>query len=245
MPSARSSEPRDGARVATGRVGCVAPKKRSRFNADVARLKAVLFDIGGVLTSSPVVAIRQYAEAAGADYSILGPMIADHNGAWSRWERSELSQVEFLAAFDAEARARGLPVTGAGIIEAAFGSQAVRPEMVAVVEHLRGRVRLGAITNNVLREADAPTRPQSLDLFALFEVVIESAKVGVRKPDPRIYHFACEALEVAPHEAAFLDDIGANLKGARALGMTTIKVDHTRSAIDELEAALGIPLPRV
>jgi putative hydrolase of the HAD superfamily len=207
-------------------------------------LKAVIFDIGGVLTSSPVAAIREYAAREGIDYSLLGPMIADHDLAWSRWERSELTQAEFFAAFEAEAAERGFRVSAAGIMEAAFGGQAVREEMVAVVRHLRGRVRLGAITNNVIREADAPTRPTSLDLFSLFEVVVESAKVGIRKPDPRIYHMACDALEVAPPEAAFLDDIGANLKGARALGMTTIKVDHTHSAIEELEAALGIPLPR-
>ena len=210
----------------------------------MANLKAVLFDIGGVLTSSPVVAIRQYAEREGIDYGILGPMIADHDLAWSRWERSELTQADFFVAFDAECGERGILATGAGVMEAAFGTQVVRPEMVALAEHLRGKVRLGAITNNVLREADAPTRPDSLDLFSLFEVVIESAKVGIRKPDPRIYQMACEALDVTPPEAAFLDDIGVNLKGARALGMTTIKVDETTRAIDELEAALGISLPR-
>jgi putative hydrolase of the HAD superfamily len=210
----------------------------------MAKLKAVIFDIGGVLTSSPVAAIRQYAEREGVDYGVLGPMIGDHDLAWSRWERSELGQTEFVALFEEEAKARGIAVSAAAVMEAAFGIQVVRPEMVAVVRHLRGKVRIGAITNNVIREADAPTRPTALDLFDLFEVVIESARVGIRKPDPRIYHMACDALEVTPAESAFLDDLGANLKGARALGMTTIKVDETMSAIVELEAALGIPLPR-
>jgi putative hydrolase of the HAD superfamily len=207
-------------------------------------LKAAIFDIGGVLTSSPVAAIRQYAEREGIDYGVLGPMIGHHDLAWSRWERSELNQADFFAAFETEAKEHGIAISAAAVMEAAFGTQIVRPEMVAVVEHLRGKVRLGAITNNVIRESDAPTRPTTVDLFGLFEFVVESARVGIRKPDPRIYHMACDALDVTPPEAVFLDDIGANLKGARALGMTTIKVDETLRAIDELEAALGIPLPR-
>ena len=96
----------------------------------------------------------------------------------------------------------------------------------------------------VVREEQALERERPFVIEELFEVVIESSKVGLRKPDPRIYHLACEALAVTPNESAFLDDIGANLKGARALGMTTIRVDHTLSAIDELETALGFPLPR-
>ena len=103
---------------------------------------------------------------------------------------------------------------------------------------------MGAITNNVASEGPAKRRTSGLDVHSLFEVVIESAKVGMRKPDPRIYRLACDALGVTPERSVFLDDIGQNLKGARALGMTTIKVDATLSAIDELEEVLGIPLPR-
>lgn len=207
-------------------------------------IRAVLFDIGGVLTSSPVVAIREYALREGIDYSVLGPMIADHDRAWSRWERSEISSAQFLEAFEREGRERGITFSARGVMDAAFGGQAARPEMINVVRFLRGRVRLGAITNNVIREEQALERERPFVMEELFEVVIESSKVGLRKPDPRIYHLACESLGVTPPESAFLDDIGANLKGARALGMTTIRVDHTLSAIEELEAALGFPLPR-
>ncbi|MBK7328131.1 MAG: HAD-IA family hydrolase [Dehalococcoidia bacterium] len=119
-----------------------------------------------------------------------------------------------------------------------------RPEMVGVVRHLRGRVKLGAITNNVARDEPSTTRTSGIDLPHLFEVIVESAIVGYRKPEPQIFRIACEQLSIEPHQAVFLDDMGANLKGARALGMHTIKVDETLSAIDELEAALGIPLPR-
>jgi putative hydrolase of the HAD superfamily len=112
--------------------------------------------------------------------------------------------------------------------------------MVAVVRALKGRYKLGCITNNLRREGGG----DRWGIFALFDDVIESSAVGLRKPDPRIFLLSCEHLGVRPEEAVFLDDFGVNLKGARALGMTTIKVDETASAIDELEAALGISLPR-
>ena len=209
----------------------------------MAQLRAVIFDVGGVLTTSPVTAIRDWAVARGIDYGVLGPMLAHTESAWSRYEKSLLSEDEFVVACEEEARAHGIASLDARTMQnIAFRGQTVRPEMIAVVRHLKGRVALGCITNNVVRE---DSRPRGVwDLGALFECVIESAKVGIRKPDPAIYRMACDALGVTPPEAAFLDDLGANLKGARALGMTTIKVDHTASAIDELEAALGFPLPR-
>ena len=206
-------------------------------------LRAAIFDIGGVLTSSPVIAIREYAMRERVDYAVLGPMIGDHDLAWSRWERSELSLQQFIQQFEAEGLERGIKVSAQGIMDAAFGTQSVREEMVTVVRYLRGRLKLGCITNNVARE-DAESRPRAIVLEDLFDHVIESSIVGIRKPDPRIYHMACEALSVQPHEAVFLDDIGANLKGARAVGMMTIKVNPDLGAIDELEAALGIALPR-
>ena len=207
----------------------------------MSQVKAAIFDIGGVLTSSPVMAIREYVNREGADYTILGPMIADHDLAWSRWERSEITGEQFIEQFEAEAVQRGVRISAQGVMDAAFGTQTVRDDMVAMVRFLRGKVRLGAITNNVLRD---DSRPRSLDIYDLFEHVIESAKAGIRKPDPRIYRMACEALEVETGEAVFLDDIGANLKGAKSVGMLTIRVDATDSAIGELENVLGFALPR-
>lgn len=211
----------------------------------MANLKAVLWDIGGVLTSSPVIAIREYVRTEGADYSVIGPMIAEPHLAWSRWERSEIDTDRFIVDFEREAKERGVSISARGVMEAAFGGQSTREEMVAVVRHLNGKVRLGAITNNVVRDdGGAEARSRTFVLEDLFEIVIESSKVGLRKPDARIYQLACDHLGVEPPECAFLDDIGANLKGAKALGMTTIRVDPTLRAIDELEEALGIPLPR-
>jgi len=206
-------------------------------------LTAAIFDIGGVLTHSPVTAIigfcRQHGIPDETRIAIFGPQ----DGPWSRFERSELSPARFIEAFDSHVRPSGTATNGAAFMQWFAGGFGPRPEMIAVVEHLRGRVKLGAITNNVARD-DPTERTSGVDARTLFDVVIESAIVGVRKPEPRIYQMTCEALGVEPHQAVFLDDMGTNLKGAKALGMTTIKVDHTLSAIDELEAALGIPLPR-
>lgn len=209
----------------------------------MAGLTAALFDIGGVLTASPVTRIQKYCAVHGISDETRHALFVPHDGPWSRFERSELTPLEFAAEFD---RVAGTTDSKRGglFMEWFFQGFEPRPEMIAVVKYLRGRVKLGAITNNVARDEPAVRRTSGLDIQSLFDVVIESAIVGVRKPEPRIYELACEALAVEPHEAVFLDDLGANLKGARALGMTTIKVDHTLGAIDELEAALGFPLPR-
>ncbi len=208
-------------------------------------ITAAIFDIGGVLTVSPVGRIKNYCLQNGIPDAVRYEIFADHDGLWGRFERSEFTPSEFTAEFDATIMSHGCEPRGEHFMGWFFQGFEPRPEMLAVVEHLRGRVKLGSITNNVAREQPAPVRTSGLDVHSLFDIVIESAIVGIRKPDPRIYWMACEALGVQPAEAVFLDDLGANLKGARALGMTTIKVDETTSAIDELEAALGFPLPRV
>ena len=207
--------------------------------------KAAIFDIGGVLTHSPVTRIMEFCrEQAIPDdvrYAIFGP----DDGPWSRFERSELTREEFAAEFDTHVTPCGTAARGKSFMEWFFVGFGERPEVVVVVKHLRGRVKLGAITNNVAREEPAQRRTSGIDLPSLFDVVVESAIEGVRKPHPRIFQIACERLEIEPAEAIFLDDLGSNLKGAKALGMHTIKVDHTTSAIDQLEQALGIPLPRL
>ncbi len=207
--------------------------------------KAAIFDIGGVLTHSPVTRIMEFCtEQAIPDdvrYAIFGP----DDGPWSRFERSELTREEFAVEFDTHVTPCGTAARGKAFMEWFFVGFGERPEMVAVVKHLRGKVKLGSITNNVAREEPAQRRTSGIDLPGLFDVVVESAIEGMRKPDPRIFQIACERLEIEPAEAVFLDDLGSNLKGAKALGMHTIKVDHTTSAIDELEQALGIPLPRL
>ena len=207
-------------------------------------LKAAIFDIGGVLTVSPVDRITHFAAEHGISVEARMAIFSHGESPWSRFERSETTPEGFAAEFDAIVQPHGATLTGAAFMEWFFQGFEPRPEMIAVVRYLRGRVKLGSITNNVARDEPAQRRTSGLDIQSLFDVVVESAIVGLRKPDPRIYTMTCERLGVAPHEAVFLDDIGQNLKAARALGMTTIRVDATLSAIDELEVALGLPLPR-
>lgn len=207
--------------------------------------RAVLFDIGGVLTHSPVTRIIDFCREHAIPDEVRYGIFAHDDGPWSRFERSELTRDEFAAVFDEHVIPCGTQARGSSFMGWFFQGFGERPEMVAVVRHLRGRVKLGAITNNVARDEPAQVRTSGIDLPSLFDVVVESAIEGMRKPDPRIYRLACDRLGVEPSDAIFLDDLGANLKGAKALGMHTIKVDQTTTAIDDLEAALGIKLPRV
>jgi putative hydrolase of the HAD superfamily len=208
------------------------------------RFRAAIFDIGGVLTHSPVTRIKEFCRHHGIPDEVRVAIFAPDDGPWSRFERSEIPPEGFAELFDRHIAGLETPASGKVFLEWFFQGFGERPEMLAVVRHLRGRVKLGSITNNVARDEPPERRTSGIDVHSLFEVVVESAIVGVRKPDPRIYRIACERLEVEPLEAVFLDDLGANLKGAKALGMHTIRVDETTSAIDQLEDALGIPLPR-
>jgi putative hydrolase of the HAD superfamily len=207
-------------------------------------MKAAIFDIGGVLTHSPVTRIKQFCIDHHIPDEVRFAIFAPEDGPWSRFERSELTREGFADEFDVHLKACGSPATGRYFMEWFFQGFGERPEFVGAVKFLRGKVKLGAITNNVAREEAAVTRTSGIDVQSLFDVVVESAIEGVRKPEPRIYQIACEKLGISPHEAVFLDDLGANLKGARALGMVTIKVDDTLSALDQLEEVLALKLPR-
>ena len=157
-------------------------------------------------------------------------------GAWARLERGELALDAFYAAFDRECAAAGHPLSARRLMERiALGSRP-RPAMLAAVRRIRERGLLAAaITNNWAGDGAAALRPH-------FDVFVESSVLGLRKPDPRIYQHACRCLAIDARQAVFLDDIGSNLKAARVLGMTTIKVTAPEQALAELEAVLGFAL---
>ena len=120
--------------------------------------------------------------------------------------------------------------------------------MVEAVRRCAERLPTGLVTNNFVGFGSAgggARRTEIDEVLGLFHVVIESSKVGVRKPDPRIYELACDALGAEPAETVFLDDLGINLKPARAMGMRTIKVIDPAAALQELEAAVGFPVRAV
>jgi putative hydrolase of the HAD superfamily len=159
---------------------------------------------------------------------------AGETGAWARLERGELTVATFCAPFEADCRAQGLTVDSARLMAYVAEAGVPRPQMLEAIRRIRAQgLRVGALTNNWKRE-DAEDDVMRDRLRALFDVFIESRVVGLHKPDPRIYTLACDALGVAPARTAFLDDIGRNLKPARELGMTTIKVDDPDQALREL-----------
>lgn len=203
------------------------------------RITGVLFDVGGVVVDSPLHAIARFERAHGIPANAINQAVVGSGdaGAWSRLERGELTLEAFCPAFEADCRVAGVTIDATALMTTIARAAAPRPRMLAAIERLRGAgFRVGALTNNWKRDgATSPVRDH-------FEVFVESCVVGMRKPDPRLYEHACRVLGVAPAETAFLDDIGRNLKAARALGMTTIKVDDPEQALRDLSAVVGIDL---
>jgi putative hydrolase of the HAD superfamily len=190
---------------------------------------------------SPLSAIARYERDHGLPPGVVNRVVVDtgDGGAWSRLERGELTLEAFLAPFEADCRTHGVELSGARLMAYIAEAGVPRPTMLEAIRRIRARgLRAGALTNNWTREG-APERHR---LRAHFDVFVESAVVGLRKPDPRIYELVCRELGVPPARAAFLDDIGRNLKSARALGMSTIKVDDPTVALRELGALLGFDL---
>jgi putative hydrolase of the HAD superfamily len=206
--------------------------------------EAVVFDLGGVVYPSPLDVFRAYEREHGLpDRFISEVVLADpEHGAWSRLERGELGFDEFCDAFDAECAAHGGTVSARDLMAAVGSELEARPAMVAAIGSIRRHgLKTGALTNNWAADAPADGSPRGPSA-EWFDVVVESAVEGLRKPDPRIYQLVCERLDVAPGASVFLDDLGANLKPARELGMTTIKVADPDAALTELEAVLGFEL---
>lgn len=206
-------------------------------------IRAVLFDIGGVLFSSPFDAFARYEREHGLPADFIRTLNATNSdtNAWAQLERSAVPLDEFCSLYEAEALAAGHAIDARDVLACLSGD--LRPEMVEAVRrcHAAG-FKTAALTNNFVGEQRPPGGGGMEALADLFDVMIESSVVGVRKPDPEFYAIACDKLAIEPAEAVFLDDLGVNLKPARALGMTTIKVFSAEQAIGDLEAVLGIPL---
>jgi putative hydrolase of the HAD superfamily len=205
--------------------------------------EAVVFDLGGVVYASPLDVFRAYERDHGLPDRFLSEVVlADpEHGAWSRLERGELSFDEFCDAFDAECAARGGSVAARDLMAAVGAGIEARPAMVGAIGSIRRHgLKTAVLTNNWAGDPTDNDRVSALGDW--FDVVVESAVEGLRKPDPRIYLLVCERLAVEPAATVFLDDLGANLKPARELGMTTIKVAEPDAALAELESVLGFEL---
>lgn len=215
---------------------------------DATGIRAVLLDFGGVLTTSPFEAFANYEERNGLPPGLIASINArdPHDNAWARLERNEISVGEFVHLFEAEALSSGHVVNAAAVLSLLAGG--LRPRMVEAVRRCREHFLLGLLTNNFVQDVDGPRflsaeRQQAVDdVLGLFDAVVESSKVGARKPEVGFFEIACRRLGIEPGQAVFLDDLGANLKPAREMGMSTIKFITEEQALADLGAVLGLLL---
>ena len=208
-------------------------------------LEAVIWDFGGVLTTSPFEAFARFERERGLPADIIRRTNAANHleNAWARFERAEVDIEAFDKLFAMESLALGAEVRGRDVLPLLAGD--LRPEMVEALRRTTAKLKTGCITNNLPANAIGSAAGRTLyitEVMALFDHVIESAKIGLRKPDPRIYRMMVKALGVDPKRCVYLDDLGVNLKPAREMGMTTIKVVSATQAIAVLEAATGLSL---
>ncbi len=210
----------------------------------------MLFDFGGVILTSPFEAFNRYETEVGLPLDTIRGINSTnpHSNAWARFERGELAPEDFVGEFEREAAELGFDVDANRVLAGLRGT--IRPRMAEALRRCSLRLKTAMLTNNfsppgdetgteAMTDADGP---DLLQLHSLFDEIIESSVVGVRKPESRFYEIACERLGVAPGECVFLDDLGVNLKPARAMGMTTIKVVDPDHALAELEQVVGFSL---
>lgn len=209
-------------------------------------VEAVIWDFGGVFTSSPFEAFNRFEAERGLPKDLIRRVNASnpHDNAWALFERNEIDAARFDELFLVESTALGHPVRGSEVLPLINGT--VRPRMVAALKACKQRFKVGCITNNVVSEHSPglETEQQAAgamgQIMPLFDAIIESSKAGVRKPDPRIYLMMCELLDVKPQACVYLDDLGINCKPAAQLGMTAIKVLGEDQALTDLSRATGL-----
>lgn len=213
-----------------------------------AEVKAVLWDFGGVFTTSPFDAFNRYERERGLPVDIIRTINSNNPdaNAWARIERAEIDAAVFDRLFEDEARLLGHMIPGRDVLALLSGD--LRPRVVAAFRACKARFKVGCITNNApigkgaSMTQDDQKAGELAAVFDLFDHMIESSKLGIRKPDPRIYALMCEALDVDPRACVYLDDLGINLKPARDMGMATIKVTGEDQLLADLEAVTGYAL---
>jgi putative hydrolase of the HAD superfamily len=208
-------------------------------------IEAVIWDFGGVITTSPFEAFARFESERGLPLDIIRRTNAANHleNAWAKFERAEIDAETFDELFASESRSLGVEVRGKDVLPLLSGD--LRPEMVEALRRVKAEFKTGCITNNLPANSIGSHAGRSLyvaEVMALFDHVIESAKIGLRKPDPRIYRMMTDALGADPKSCIYLDDLGVNLKPARDMGMKTIKVLNASQAISELQAATGLQL---
>ena len=212
-------------------------------------IKAVFWDFGGVITSSPFEAFNKFEKDNNLPANFLRQVNSTNpnDNAWAKLERSEVNLEEFDILFEEESNNLGHAIKGKEVIALLQGQ--IRPEMVKALQTIRGNLIQACLTNNIrslkeeaFEEGNVSVSGKHDVIMDLFDFVIESSKVNLRKPDPAFYKMACEKASIEPSEAVFLDDLGINLKPAKNLGMETIKVINSRDALQELQKLISIKI---
>ena len=214
----------------------------------MSHIKAILWDFGGVITSSPFDAFNRYEREHGIPQDFIRGVNATDpdTNAWAQFERSRIGVEEFDRLFEREAHALGHAICWRDVLQLLGGD--LRPRMVEALKRCGDVFKTACLTNNVrsgqglAMMRDNARAARSHDVMDLFDLVIESSKEGIRKPSPAFYQLACERLAIEPAEAVFLDDLGVNLKPARAMGMFTIKVVSEDQALEDLAEVTGLEL---
>jgi putative hydrolase of the HAD superfamily len=210
-------------------------------------IKAVFWDFGGVITSSPFESFNRFEKENNIPENFLRRVNSTNpdDNAWAKLERSEVDLIKFNELFLEESKNLGHAVPGEEVIALLKGE--VRPQMISALKSIKNRMIQACLTNNIQAmdkafEGNVSASGKHDEVMQLFDFVIESSKENVRKPDPEFYLLACKRAKIEPNEAIFLDDLGINLKPAKELGMTTIKVIDPDVALDELQNFLDFNL---
>ena len=204
--------------------------------------KAIIWDFGGVITSSPFEAFNKFELSNNLPKDIIRTINSENpdNNAWAKFERNDIDLDEFDNLFSIEADKKGFKILGKQVVKLLSGE--IRKQMVDFLSLLKKDYKLGCITNNIQNSKNEKVNHlnEAGQVMKIFDHIIESSKVGLRKPDPKIYYMSCDALNVKPEECIYLDDLGINLKPAREIGMTTIKVIDPNEAINEVKQYLQL-----
>ena len=212
-------------------------------------IRAVFWDFGGVITTSPFDSFNIYEESQNLPKDLIRTINSTNpdNNAWAKLERSEIDQEEFDSLFEVESQQFGHSVPGKQVLALLKGQ--IRPEMVKALREIKDKLIQGCLTNNIQSAEDQELETDNAaisgthqEIMGLFDFVFESSKENVRKPDPKFYQLACKRGKVNPNEVIFLDDLGINLKPAKALGMKTIKVVRAEDALQDLQDLLDFPI---
>ncbi len=209
-------------------------------------IEAILWDFGGVITSSPFEAFTRYETEQGLPKDFIRGVNTTNpdTNAWAQFESNQVSLEEFDQLFLKESSAAGYPVLGKEVVKLLAGD--VRPKMLEVLKRCKQDYKISCLTNNVRSGSGAgmsrspENAAEVAAAMSLFDHVLQSSKEGMRKPQPEFYLLACERMEVQPDQVIYLDDLGINLKPAKILGMTTIKVLSEEQAIADLSELLNI-----